>query len=654
MCGISGALSFTQSEFVITEDYIKKMRDTMLHRGPDGEGVWVSNNGRVGLGHRRLSIIDLSERASQPMSNADGAIQLIFNGEIYNHADIRRDLEKLGKYKWTTDHSDTEVVVHAYEEWGRDCLYRFRGMFAIALWDERINELWLVRDRMGVKPLYYSIHHGRIVFASEIKALLEDVEQSRSINEDGLFNYLTFLFVPAPQTLFEGIYKLPNATSLTITAEGKVREERYWDVLDNIEDLSDLSEVDIATRLIEELRTSVQLRKVSDVPMGVFLSGGIDSSTNAALFSEDDAAAVNTFSIAYDNNYASAVSELEYAKLVASKVGAAYHEKTLCEDDLISFLPKMVYLQDEPIADPVCIPVYYLSKIARDNGVIVCQLGEGADELFFGYDSWITRLKAQNLSDLPVPKILRKALVCFLRAVGLNKNWKYEYLQRDADAKPIFWGGSGTFLEAEKVAIFSPRIKDKFMNRSPWEAISTIRNRFELKSKTKDHASWMTYLDLNARLPDLLLMRVDKMSMSVSLEGRVPFLDHKFVEFAMSIPTRLRASQDTPKFILKKAVRGVIPDEVIDRKKQGFAAPVPEWLSGKLGEVVRNEVQYFCDKTDLFDWHQVKLILEKKSEYHSWQLLNLAIWWRTYIEAGKTIKNLELIKSPVGAGEFTS
>ena len=654
MCGISGALSFSQSEFLITEPYITKMRDTMSHRGPDGAGVWISDNGRIGLGHRRLSIIDLSQTASQPMSNADGSIQLVFNGEIYNHADIRRDLEKTGKYTWKTDHSDTEVVVHAYEEWGRECLHRFRGMFAIALWDERVNELWLVRDRMGVKPLYYSIHHGRIVFASEIKALLEDAEQSRSINEEGLFNYLTYLFVPAPQTLFDGIYKLPNATWLSIAADGNIREERYWDALDNIEDLSDVSEEDIATRLIAELRAAVNLRKVSDVPVGIFLSGGIDSSTNAALFSEDNAGTVNTFSIAYDNNYASAESELVYAKLVAAKVGAVYHEKLLCEDDLLSFLPKMVYLQDEPIADPVCVPVYYVSKLARDNGVIVCQVGEGADELFFGYASWMTRLRAQQLSDLPVPRILRKALVGFLGAVGLNNNWKYEYMRRDAERRPIFWGGSGAFLEAEKTAIFSSRINEKFKNQSPWEAISTIRRRFELKSKTKDYTSWMTYLDLNARLPDLLLMRVDKMSMGVSLEGRVPFLDHKFVEFAMSIPTRLKVMKDIPKFILKKAVRGVIPDEVIDRKKQGFAAPVPEWLSGRLGEVVRNEVQYFCNKTDLFEWEQVKRMLERKSEYHSWQLLNLAIWWRTYIEGGETIRNLELLKSPLGTAEFMS
>jgi asparagine synthase (glutamine-hydrolysing) len=648
MCGITGALSFAQSEFLITTPYITKMRDTMEHRGPDGAGVWVSDNGKIGLGHRRLSIIDLSETANQPMGNEDGTIQLVFNGEIYNHADIRRELEQTGKYVWTTDHSDTEVILHSYEEWGRECLHRFCGMFAIALWDERIEELWLVRDRMGIKPLYYAIHHGRIVFASEIKAILEDSEQPRSVNEEGLFNYLTYLFVPAPQTLFEGIYKLPTATWLRVAMDGVIHEERYWDALDNIEDLSGESEENIATRLIAELRTSVKSRKVSDVPVGIFLSGGIDSSINAALFSEDDSGTVNTFSIAYDNNYASAESELDYAKLVANKVGAIYHEELLCEEDLLSFLPKMVHLQDEPIADPVCVPVYYVSKLARDNGIIVCQVGEGADELFLGYPSWLTRLRAQQLCDLPVPRMFRKIFVRILGALNLNKNWKYEYLRRDAEGRPIFWGGSGVFLDHEKTAIFSKRIKEKFKNKSSWDAISAIRQRFELKSKTKDHLSWMTYLDLNARLPDLLLMRVDKMSMGVSLEGRVPFLDHKLVEFAMSIPTRLKAKEGVLKYILKKAARDVIPDEVIDRKKQGFAAPVTDWLSGKLGEVVRNEVQHFCNKTDLFEWEQVKQMLERKSQYHSWQLLNLAIWWRTYIESGETIKNLKLLTSPTG------
>lgn len=343
MCGINGSLVFDESDFEITSEYLIKMRDIQEHRGPDGAGLWISKNRRVGLGHRRLSIIDLSEKCKQPMSNEDDKIQLTFNGEIYNHAELREELEKTGKYDWKTDHSDTEVIIHAYEEWGKSCIQKFRGMFAFALWDGKLNELWLVRDRLGVKPLYYSLHNNRIVFASEIKAILEDPDQERSINEEGVFNYLTFLFVPAPQTLFKGIYKLPVATWMTIALDGSVKEERYWDSIDNIKEMSLESEENIAGKLLSELRNSVNLRKISDVPVGVFLSGGIDSSTNAALFSEDQKEPLNSFSIAYDNNYKSAESELNYAKRVAKDVGAKYHDQSLNQEDLIRFLPKMVF-----------------------------------------------------------------------------------------------------------------------------------------------------------------------------------------------------------------------------------------------------------------------------------------------------------------------
>ena len=340
MCGINGALIFDGSDFKITSEYLIKMRDMQEHRGPDGAGIWISNNRRVGLGHRRLSIIDLSKKCKQPMSNENAEIQLTFNGEIYNHSELRKELEETGKYHWKTDHSDTEVIIHSYQEWGKECIQKFRGIFAFALWDSQLNELWLVRDRLGVKPLYYTLNNNRIVFASEIKAILEDPNQERNINEEGVFNYLTFLFVPAPQTLFKGIYKLPVATWMTISLDGSVKEERYWDSLDNIKEMTSEPEENIAGKLLNELRKSINLRKTSDVPVGVFLSGGIDSSTNAALFSEGQEESVNSFSIAYDNNYKSAESELNYAKRVAKDVGAKYHDKLLNQVDLIRFLPK--------------------------------------------------------------------------------------------------------------------------------------------------------------------------------------------------------------------------------------------------------------------------------------------------------------------------
>jgi asparagine synthase (glutamine-hydrolysing) len=308
MCGIAGTLSFDPM-FRVTREHVDRMRETLAHRGPDGADTWVADDGRVGLGFRRLAIIDLSTEAMQPMANEDGSVRLVFNGEIYNHADIRRELEELGGHTFRTDHSDTEVIVHAFEQWGIDCIDRFRGMFAIGIWDARAKELWLVRDRIGIKPLYWSVHHGRLNFASEIKALLTDEQQERGVDEHALYHYLSFLTTPAPQTLFKGIKKLPGGTWLRVSAQGDVREHRYWDVWDNTTPLDDASDDEIAAELLDELRTSVRLRKISDVPVGVFLSGGIDSSTNAALFSEGESQPVQTFSIGYEGEYESYKNE---------------------------------------------------------------------------------------------------------------------------------------------------------------------------------------------------------------------------------------------------------------------------------------------------------------------------------------------------------
>lgn len=632
MCGIVGALSFRSNDFVVTRPYLERMRDTMVHRGPDGEGVWIADDNRVGLAFRRLRIIDLSDRANQPMPNEDGSLRLVYNGEIYNHAEIRRELEEVGGHRWLTDHSDTEVILHAFEEWGIDCLHRLRGMFAFALWDARSRELWLVRDRIGIKPLYYSVHHGRLVFASEIKALLEDPQQRRDVDEKAFYHYLSFLTAPAPQTLFAGINKLEAGTWLRVAADGTVRKQRYWEVWDNVEPLESESEEEIAERLLAELRTSVQLRKMSDVPVGVFLSGGIDSSTNAALFSEGETGAVKTFSVGYGGDNESYRNEFDYARLMARHVKADHHERVLTVDDLVDFLPQMVRLQDEPIADPVCVPVFYVSKLARDNGVVVCQVGEGADELFWGYPSWKTVLRLQKYDDLPVPRVLKRIAAAGMRLAGENERREYELLRRANRGLPIFWSGAEAFTESEKCRVLSPRLRRELADLDSWEVIEPIRRRFEEAAWEPSHLNWMTYVDLNIRLPELLLMRIDKMSMGVSLEGRVPFLDYKFVEFAMGIPERVKTNNGVLKHILKKSVRGLVPGELIDRPKQGFGVPMREWFVGHLGARARQELDDFCRRTDFLDRREVeKLIGSPGREREAWYLLNFALWWKEFI-----------------------
>jgi asparagine synthase (glutamine-hydrolysing) len=631
MCGIVGALVFPNSHFTITEPYINRMRDTMAHRGPDGVGTWVAEDGRVGLGHRRLSIIDLSDAAAQPMCNEDGRLWVSFNGEIYNHAEIRAALERIGGHRWKTDHSDTEVILHAFEQWGIDCLQKFRGMFAIALWDAKARTLWLIRDRIGIKPLYYSIHHGRITFASEIKALLQDPDQPRRLHEEAFYHYLSFLTTPAPQTLFDGIRKLAAGTWLRVRDNGEIEEQRYWDVWDYTKPLTGLSDEEIASQLLAVLREAVKLRKVSDVPVGVFLSGGIDSSTNAALFSEGESGSVKTFTIGYEGEYHTYRNEVRYARRMAHEVGAEYHERLLRIADLLDFLPQMVYLQDEPIADPVCVPVYYVSKLARDNGVVVCQLGEGADELFWGYRRWKIILRLQRYDELPVPRLFKKLSLAGLRLVGQDQHLYYEYLRRGAVGLPVFWGGAEAFTEAQKERLLSPWLRQRCKDLTSWEVLRPIRQRFEEKAWEKSPLNWMSYLDLNLRLPELLLMRVDKMSMGVGLEGRVPFLDHKFVELAMSIPEAVKTRQGTLKYILKKAVRGLIPDELIDRPKQGFGVPIYEWFLDRLGETTRRELSDFCHRTDLLDRSAVMRLLDRGSAPQLWYLLNFALWWKAFL-----------------------
>ena len=386
MCGIAGVLSF--GEFSVTPEYVTKMRETLVHRGPDGANTWVSDDRRVGLGFRRLAIIDLSPAAMQPMENEDGSVRLLMNGEIYNHAELRPELEAAG-HRFRTDHADTEVVVHAFEEWGIDCVHRLPGhVRARDLGRAGAAPLARARPRRDQAALLVDPPRA-LVFGSEIKALLADPEQPRAVDEEALYHYLSFLTTPAPLTMFAGIRKLPAASWLRVD---RGRRDRRGALLGSARRGRAARRARRTTSspalILDELRTSVEYRKVSDVPVGIFLSGGLDSSTNAVLFAQGEEQPVQTFSIGYDADYPSYPNELAWARRVAKNVGADHHERILSLDDVLGFLPRLVEFFDEPIADPVAVPIYHVSELARQNGVIVAQAGEGADELFWGYPSW--------------------------------------------------------------------------------------------------------------------------------------------------------------------------------------------------------------------------------------------------------------------------
>ena len=637
MCGIAGILTFDRDAERVSTPMLTAMCESVRHRGPDGGDTWLRDDGRVGLGHRRLSIIDLAVQASQPMTNEDGTLRLIFNGEIYNHADLRAELSQIGRHQWATDHSDTETILHGFEEWGIDVVHKLRGMFAFALWDERGKALWLVRDRIGIKPLYYSIDSRKIAFASEIKALLEVPGQRRAVHEEALFHYLSFLTTPGTQTLFDGIQKMAPGTWLRIGMDGTVKQQRYWDVWDAARPLEGKSDDELAEMILDELRTSVRLRKISDVPVGVFLSGGLDSSTNAALFSEGEGRPVRTYSIGYDRDYAGYANELHFARSMAERIGAEHHERRLTRDDVVEFLPRMVHFQDEPIADPVCVPVYYVAKLARDTGTIVCQLGEGADEMFIGYPNWLQALERQRLDDLPVPRFVKSAGAAALRIGGYDHAWQYEYLRRGSRGEPLFWGGAESFPDAEKRRLLGAPLRQKFKTLTSWDALAPIHADFMSKAYDRSPLNWMSYIDLRLRLPELLLMRVDKMTMGVGLEARVPFLDHELVTLAMSIPSQRKIKNGNLKHLLKLAVRDLVPRELVERRKQGFGVPVDDLFAGRLAEIATRELTRFCDDTGLLDKKAALHLVQSGQGSKTWYLLNLAMWWRHFI-AGETLE----------------
>lgn len=633
MCGIVGALAFEDSTRPVDEAYIAAMRDAMPHRGPDGAGAWVSSDGRVGLGHRRLSIVDLSELAAQPMSNEDGSLQVVFNGEIYNHAEIRAELQAIGGHRWRTDHSDTEVIVHAWEQWGPEALHRFRGMFALGVWDARARELWLVRDRIGIKPVYWSRHHGRLVFASEIKALLRDPEQERAVDELALFHYLSFITTPAPMTMFQGVRKLPPGSLLRVRANGDIEERRWWDVWDHTEPHPERTEGEWTEEILATLRESVKLRKVSDVPVGVFLSGGVDSSANAALFSEGESGHVKTFTVGWQGEHKNYPSEIPLAAKVAARYGAEHIAREISQDELVDFLPRMVVQQDEPLGDPVLMPLYVVSQLARDNGVIVCQVGEGADELFWGYRQWKPLWLAQKAVRRGAP--VWRAAASVLGRMGPGLSLHTEFLSRAGARRPIFWTGAEGFTHAQKLALLTPRMRRDLRDRHAWDVIAPIHARFQAKAWEKSTLHWMSYMDLSLRLPELLLMRVDKMSMLASIEARVPYLDHKFVQLALSIPESLKTRGLVSKGLLKKAVRGLVPDEIIDRPKQGFDVPVHSWVQSRLGAEIESAVREFTDATDFLDQKAALATLRGGRPKLAWFLANVALWWKHVVVADR-------------------
>ncbi|MDQ3175524.1 MAG: asparagine synthase (glutamine-hydrolyzing) [Acidobacteriota bacterium] len=644
MCGICGVWEYGAANARTDIALVERMRDTMPHRGPDDTGAEVLDDGRLGLGFRRLAIVDLSPAGNQPMRGcAEQSVWIVFNGEIYNQAELRKGLEQRG-HRYTS-RTDTETILHLYEERGLDFVNEIDGDFAIALWDPTREQLLLVRDRIGVKPLYFHQQGGRFIFASEIKAILAHPWLTPQMDEHALYHYLSFLTTPSPTTLFRNIRKLPAGHMLVIDRQGNARLTQYWDALPPATDTGTEDSSDAAqhAQLLRLLRESVKKRMMSDVPFGVFLSGGVDSSANVALMAEQMSRPVDTFTVGFRDH--KELNELESAREIAQRFGTNHHEVLISEKEMQSFLPDLVFHQDEPLADPVCVPLYFVSKLARDSGTIVIQVGEGSDEIFSGYDKYVKYLSLyENFWQYAerVPRFARRAVSSATRSLvekTLKNSEATELVRRLGANEALFWGAAIVFDETLKSGLLSATLRRSLDGLSSYSVVLEHLDRVARERPDSDFLAQMTYLELKLRLPELLLMRVDKMTMATSVEARVPFLDHHLVEFALSLPRSLKVEGKSGKHILKRALEEILPRDVLYKRKRGFGAPVDGWFRGPAGsELEALVMNSSLRKRDLFDYNFIARLFDEHQRasrdwgFQLWALLNLSLWYERWIE----------------------
>ena len=650
VCGVCGEITFHSRN--VRFETIQRMCRVLAHRGPDDMGMVFfdgdrsveskhESDGRVendgfegGFGHRRLSIIDLSEAAHQPMSNEDGSLWIVFNGEIYNFQDLRTELEKKGHV--FKSRSDTEVVLHAYEAWGVECLTRFRGMFAFALWDSKQQRLFAARDRLGKKPLVYVHQNGRFLFASEIKAILEAPGIERRVDPVALHYYLTYQYVPSPYTIFDGVKKLPPGHYLLYDRTGRLKIERYWKLNfpSHLEDSTSTSEW--CERLRTALEESIRLRLISDVPIGVFLSGGIDSSLIVGVMARWIGHRVKTFSIGFEEK---GFDELSYARYVSQVFGSEHHEFVI-KPDAIGILPKLVWHYNEPFADSSAIPTYYVAKMTKDY-VKVVLTGDAGDENFAGYRRYLRSQRAAQFTVLP--ETLRKRfLPISLRGLA-SMGWGEAKLHRLADFMEDLSGDPGRDY-AEQIKIFNAKEKRDIYTEEFSKNVETINPLNFLLEKfdevdTTDRLERLLYVDLMTYLPEDLLVKMDIATMANSVEARVPLLDHQFMELVAGIPSRLKLKGSEAKFILKKAFSDVLPKPISRRKKMGFAVPVSQWFRKELKDYAWDVLlDHRTLNRGYFRKDGVERLLNEHLERrydHSaklWALLVLEIWFRVFID----------------------
>jgi asparagine synthase (glutamine-hydrolysing) len=617
MCGIAGIFSINGSPVIRQE--VENMCQALISRGPDDQGYHVQ--GRIGLGMRRLSIVDLAT-GQQPVRNETGTVQVVLNGEIYNFRELRSSLEALGHQFYTA--SDTEVIVHLYEEYGSECVHHLRGMFAFALWDEPRQKLLVVRDRLGIKPLFYGEFDGKLVFASELKALLQLPWVQRDLNWGSVAHLFAFLTTPRDQSIIAGVHKLEPGHMLTIEPSRPLTVARYWDL--QFEPDHSQSEDDFVVGLRQQLKESVRLRMACDVPFGAFLSGGIDSSAVVATMAQQSTQAVKTFTVGFsDKGY----NEVAHARQVAEAFGTEHHELIL-EPDVISILDDLAWHLDEPFGDSSAIPTYMVSKLAAQHVKVVLS-GDGGDELFAGYDKYGVEQRERRYRHIPAQ------IRSLLGSVGKHM---VEGMKGRNFLRHIALDGADRYLDAgtlfdrqEQQSLFQAPVAERVLAQDPWRDLAASLGR--------DDGHWLSavqFLDIKNYLPLDILTKVDRMSMANSLEARVPLLDHKLVEFAMTIPPDLRLHNGSTKHIFKRAMRGILPDAIIDRRKQGFAIPLGHWFRNELDGFVHDLLLSPASRArKIFNPDYIQKLLKMQSRGRSldlqlWTLISFELWCREFLD----------------------
>jgi asparagine synthase (glutamine-hydrolysing) len=648
MCGIAGIVA---SEPLSEEDHqrLPRMRDVVAHRGPDDAGEYHDEH--AALGHRRLSIVDLAA-GHQPLSNENGSVWIVFNGEIYNHADVRPTLESAGHVYRTR--SDTETIIHAYEQWGDSCVEHLRGMFAFAIWDGPRRRLLLTRDRLGVKPLYWARAGSRLLFGSEIKSILESGLIRAEADESRLPELLSTRYLSGAETLFKGIHRLLPGHTL-VFEQGQITIGEYWDIPAGRcnERLAAISDQEAVQQFRERLEQSVRIRLMADVPLGMFLSGGLDSSAIAALMAGMIDRPLQTFSVAFRDR---AYSELDYARQVSTAIKADAHEIVIDEQDFFGALPRLIWHEDEPIAHPSSVPLYFVSELARQH-VKVVLTGEGSDELLAGYAKYPKALvnwraaAAYGVLPHPLRSWIADSVVPLLpHAIARYARRSFVSMERTPEA--MFFDNFAAIGLARQRDLLAAR----FAGSSAADAYGPSRHYFDAPNGDSTVLDRLLYADLKTYLVELL-MKQDQMSMAASIESRVPFLDHKLVEFAASLPPRLKLRGFTTKWILREAVRSILPAEILSRPKMGFPVPFGVWMRGEWGSIARDVLlDSRSRQRGIIEPAGVERLIAAHQSGAArgadaiWSLLNLELWYRTFID-GDGIQVLPAVEASAEPAE---